>query len=66
MRGEEDDAPISAASCLPTAYCILHTYECHRWDSNPHSPDSETGASCQLGYRGELVNLFETVRNVSS
>ncbi len=26
--------------------------QCHRWDSNPHYPDSETGASCRLGYRG--------------
>src|SRR5258706_1050973 len=26
--------------------------QCHRWDWNPHYPDSETGASCRLGYRG--------------
>ena len=35
---------------LPSAYRLL--FKCHRWDSNPHCPDSETGASCQLGYRG--------------
>lgn len=27
--------------------------KCHRWDSNPHYPASETGASYQLGYRGK-------------
>ena len=25
---------------------------CHGWDSNPHCPDSESGASFRLGYRG--------------
>ena len=41
---------------LPSAYRLL--FKCHRWDSNPHCPDSETGASCQLGYRG---NLYEHI-----
>src|SRR3954469_1340020 len=29
--------------------------KCHRWDSNPHYPDSETGASCQIGLPWQTV-----------
>src|SRR3954466_9835361 len=43
----------SENSGLPSSFA-----DCHRWDSNPHYPDSETGASCLLGYRGVLFRFI--------